>query len=240
MTADVILDARKFSVGYSRPLFSAADLTLNAGELVSLIGPNGTGKSSLLKCFAGLLPPLTGTLRLCGIPFENWSVRQRASQVASVFTHLNLPYGMTVREFVSLGRIPFSGFLDKRSAADERAVDMALEEVGMANFAHRMLQTLSDGERSRIFVARAVASEPKLLLLDEPTAFLDVPNILQLFRFLKRLAGEKGVAVLLSTHHVEKAMQFSDRIIALNGKGFVSEDSPAALKDSFLNWAYEG
>lgn len=160
--------------------------------------------------------------------------------MASVFTHLNLPYGMTVREFVSLGRIPFSGFLDKRSAADERAVDMALEEVGMANFAHRMLQTLSDGERSRVFVARAVASEPKLLLLDEPTAFLDVPNILQLFRFLKRLAGEKGVAVLLSTHHVEKAMQFSDRIIALNGKGFVSEDSPAALKDSFLNWAYEG
>lgn len=233
-----ILRTAGFSAGYATPLFAAADLKLEAGNLYSLLGPNGAGKSTLLKCFAGLLRPLRGSVFLCGRPLQDWSERCRARLVASVFTREHIPYGMTVREFVSLGRIPFSGFFDSRTDLDEEAVDRALEEAGLTCFVARRMHSLSDGERSRVFVARAVSAEPRLLLLDEPTAFLDVPNILRLFRFLKGVSEKRKMAVLLSTHHVEKALRFSDALVVLGGEGRIVEGAPRDLAESsFLEWA---
>ena len=229
---DVALRAENFSAGYGKPLFSATEIFLECGQVVSLVGPNGTGKSTVLRCFAGLLRPLSGNIFLCGRPLESFLPRERAMAVASVFTQTRIPFGMGVRELVSLGRIPFSGLLDGRSKKDESAIDFALSSVGLEPFAGRRVSELSDGERSRVFLARALASEPKVLLLDEPTAFLDVPNILGLFRLLKKMAGAKNVAVLLSTHHLDYALKFSDRLIAFDGKGRLLEDVPNALARS--------
>ena len=235
-----ILAAENFSAGYAKPLFESANLVLNAGEVVSLVGPNGTGKSTLLKSFAGLLPPLSGKVNLCGIPLVGISMRQRSQWIASVFTQEHVPYGMTVREFVSLGRIPYSGIFDGRNDSDEAAIDSAIQNVQLENFVKRRVQTLSAGERSRVFIARAIASSPKILLLDEPTAFLDVPNILRLFRFLQKLAEEKQMAILLSTHHVDYAIRFSQKLIALDGKRKIFEGDAAAVKSAgFLSWAEE-
>ncbi len=236
--ADSVLTAENFSAGYGKPLFSATEIALECGQVVSLVGPNGTGKSTVLRCFAGLLRPLSGNISLCGKPLEKISPRERAKAIASVFTQARIPFGMNVREFVSLGRIPYSGWFDGRSEGDETAIDFALSSVGLESFACRRVSELSDGERSRVFLARAFASEPKVLLLDEPTAFLDVPNILGLFRLLKKMAVEKSVAVLLSTHHLDYALKFSDKIIAFDGKGCLREDVPDVLAHSgFLAWA---
>lgn len=235
-----VLAAKNFSAGYDRALFSPANLSLEPGRLVSLVGPNGTGKSTILRCLAGLLEPRTGTVFLDGKPLEKWDARLRAQRVASVFTRERVPFGMSVREFVSLGRIPYSRLFDGRSRGDEAAIDDAISLVRMEAFATRDVSSLSDGERSRVFLARAIAQEPEALLLDEPTAYLDVPNILNLFRLLKKMAAERRLAVLLSTHHLHYAMKFSDGIVALDGKGRVKEDFPSGFSGSdFLEWADE-
>lgn len=236
--AKAILRAENFSAGYGKPLFSEAEIVLESGRVVSLVGPNGTGKSTVLRCFAGLLRPLSGNIFLCGRPIESFLPRERAKLVASVFTQVRIPFGMKCREFVSLGRIPYSGWLDGRSKVDSQSIDASISSVGMEAFADRRISDLSDGERSRVFLARAFASEPKVLLLDEPTAFLDIPNILGLFRLLKKMAREKNVAVLLSTHHLDYALKFSDRVLAFDGLGNIREDSPDALaRSGFLAWA---
>ncbi len=236
--ADAILKTENLSAGYGKPLFSGADIVLLGSQVVSLVGPNGSGKSTLLRTISGLLRPLSGRVFLCGRPLESILPRERAKVVASVFTQARIPFGMGVREFVSLGRIPYSGWLDGRSGRDDEAIELALSSVGMESFANRRVAELSDGERSRVFLARAFASEPKVLLLDEPTAFLDIPNILSLFWLLKRTAREKNVAVLLSTHHLDYALRFSDRLVAFDGKGSVREDFPESLaRSGFLAWA---
>ncbi|WP_308604181.1 ABC transporter ATP-binding protein [uncultured Fibrobacter sp.] len=238
--AETVLEAKNLSVGYGMPLFPQASLDLQAGELVSLVGPNGSGKSTLLKTFAGLLTPCSGTIRLCGMVMEKMAKRKRAQLVASVFTHERAPFGMTVREFISLGRIPFSGIFDQRTEEDESAVDDALANTELTDFANRRVAALSDGERSRVLVARAMASHPKLLLLDEPTAFLDVPHILSLFHFLREFAEKKQMAILLSTHHLDYAFRFSHRVIALDGKGGIGEGFlPKMQEAGLLSWAKE-
>ncbi len=236
--ADTILKAENFSAGHGKPLFSGAEIVLSGAQVVSLVGPNGSGKSTLLRTLAGLLRPLSGNVFLCGRPLEGFLPRERAKMVASVFTQARIPFGMDVREFVSLGRIPYSGWLDGRSRRDDEAIELALSSVGLESFARRRVAELSDGERSRVFLARAFASEPKALLLDEPTAFLDVPNILALFRLLKGMARKRNIAVLLSTHHLDYALRFSDKVIAFDGKGSVREDIPDAFaRSGFLAWA---
>lgn len=236
--ADAILRAENLLAGYEKPLFSGAEIVLSGTQVVSLVGPNGSGKSTLLRVLSGLLRPLSGKVFLCGRPLESISQRERAKSVASVFTRARIPFGMSVREFVSLGRVPYSGWLDGRSRRDDEAIELALSSVGLESFADRRVSELSDGERSRVFLSRAFASEPKVLLLDEPTAFLDVPNILTLFRLLKKTAREKNVAVLLSTHHLDYALRFSDKVIAFDGKGSVREDVPESFAHSgFLSWA---
>ena len=197
---------------------------LPASTLAALLGVNGCGKSTLLRTLSGLLPPFPrggeatdeAPVRLCGRPLADYAPRELARTVSIVLTERPLAEGLTVEDVVQTGRIPYSRLLSQRSAEDGRHVRRALELTGTAHLAHRALTSLSDGERQRVFVAKALAQDTPVILLDEPSAFLDFPSKIQLFRLLRRLAHEEGKAILMSTHDVEPALQLADQLWLLS------------------------
>ena len=197
---------------------------LPASTLAALLGVNGCGKSTLLRTLSGLLPPFPrggeatdeAPVRLCGRPLADYALRELARTVSIVLTERPLAEGLTVEDVVQMGRIPYSRLLSQRSAEDGRHVRRALELTGTAHLARRALTSLSDGERQRVFVAKALAQDTPVILLDEPSAFLDFPSKIQLFRLLRRLAHEEGKAILMSTHDVEPALQLADQLWLLS------------------------
>ena len=248
MASDVLLKCENLCVGYGavrskrgteRPqsLFEPFSFELRAGELVGLMGVNGCGKSTLLKTFAGLVPPVSGEVVLDGSPLQSWGSRERARRVGLVRMSGMAPDRMTVREFVGLGRSPYSGFLDGRTAEDERIVDDAMQATDVACFAERPFTELSDGERSRVFLAEAVAQQVNVLLLDEPNAFLDIPRSHALFHLLKKFVGMREMGIVVSTHSVEYAEKYCDRIAVIDGGRFRVESASEARNLGLLDWA---
>jgi iron complex transport system ATP-binding protein len=205
------------------------DLDLEAVGFTALLGPNGTGKSTLLHTVAGLLPPLRGRVELDGTDLGRLDPTARARRVAVVLTERVEPGLLTVRELVALGRHPHTGARGALRPADHAAVDVALEAVRMTGFAARRAAHLSDGERQRVLIARALAQEPDLLLLDEPTAFLDAPSRVAVTGLLARVARERGIVVLASTHDVEPALRTAGRIWLLDRSGHPTQGTPAEL-----------
>lgn len=217
-------------------LFAGLDFSLLPGELVALMGENGCGKSTLLKTFAGLLSPIAGSVNLCGTPVTAWDARARAQKVALVRMSGSVPERMTVRDFVSMGRSPYSGLFDARSAEDEKAIERAMDLTDVNRFANRQVSELSDGERSRVYLAEAVAQQVKVLLLDEPNAFLDIPRSHALFRMLRDLAENRNMGIVVSTHSVEYAERYCKRIMVID-KGAIRVAAAAEARSSgLLDW----
>jgi len=239
MAADVLLKCEKLCVGYGggSTLFEPFDFKLRAGELVGLMGVNGCGKSTLLKTLAGLVPQVSGNVFLDGSPLQSWGARERARRVGLVRMSGTAPDRMTVREFVGLGRSPYSGFLDGRTAEDERIVDDAMQVTDVSCFAERPFSELSDGERSRVFLAEAVAQQVNVLLLDEPNAFLDIPRSHALFRLLRKFVETREMGVVVSTHSVEYAEKYCDRIAVIDGGRFRVAPASEARDFGLLDWA---
>ena len=222
-------------------LKSELDFSLQPGDVVALMGENGCGKSTLLKTFAGILPPCKGTVSVCGKNLYGKTVstlnaRDRAKMVALVRMGLAAPERMTVREFVGLGRLPYSGLLDGRSPEDERVIDESMDLLDVTAFERRLVTELSDGERSRVYLAEAVAQQVKVLLLDEPNAFLDAPRSNALFRLLNRLAGEREMGIVVSTHSVDYAERYSNRMIIIEGGGIQVVPTSEARARGLLAW----
>lgn len=239
MAADVLLKCEKLCVGYGggSTLFEPFDFELRAGELVGLMGVNGCGKSTLLKTLAGLVPQVSGNVFLDGSPLQSWGARERARRVGLVRMSGSAPDRMTVREFVGLGRSPYSGFLDGRTAEDERIVDDAMQVTDVSCFAERPFSELSDGERSRVFLAEVVAQQVNVLLLDEPNAFLDIPRSHALFRLLRKFVETREMGVVVSTHSVEYAEKYCDRIAVIDGGRFRVDPASEARNLGLLDWA---
>ena len=239
-----LLRAEALLFGYPgcEPFTSAFDFELAEGEVVALMGENGCGKSTLLKTFAGLLLPRGGTVLLCGRTVaavrsaDRMADRERARLVALVRMGVAPTARMTGREFVSLGRTPYSGILDGRSPHDEKCIDDAMALLDVSRFADRAVAELSDGERSRVFLAQAVAREVKVLLLDEPNAFLDIPRSHGLFRTLRSLAQERKMGIVVSTHSLEYAERYSDRIAVIDAGAFKVESASNARSAGLFEW----
>lgn len=238
MVLEPLLKASELVVGYGLKLTPPLNFEFKANELICLLGPNGAGKSTLLKTVAGFVTPLSGSIALLGKPLCKLSLKERAQKLTSVFIGQPIAPQMTVKEFISLGRTPYSGFLDARTDTDYIAIEKAIQDTNLSSFSNREMYALSDGERSRVFIARALAQEVKVILLDEPTAFLDIPNTLFLFDFLKKLVCSKNSAVLVSTHNVACAKLFADRILAFDGKGMAAlMPVQEAFESELLFWA---
>ena len=234
-----LLECKDLLVGYGKALPSMKfpfDFSLASGNVVALMGENGCGKSSLLKTFAGLLAPVAGEVSLEGKSLTEWAPRERAQEISLVRMSSAVPPRMSVSEFVRLGRSPYSGIFDSRTEEDNRIVEESMELLDVASFANRPIAELSDGERSRVFLAEAVAQQVKILLLDEPNAFLDIPRSHALFRLLKKIAVERQMGIVVSTHSVEYAERYCDKIMVVNGGTVKVASAADARKNGLLDW----
>ena len=234
-----LLECKNLLVGYNSALETMKipfDFALSSGTVVALMGENGCGKSSLLKTFAGLLSPVAGEVSLEGKSLTEWAPRERAQEISLVRMSSAVPPRMSVSEFVRLGRSPYSGIFDSRTDEDKRIVENSMALLDVANFANRPIAELSDGERSRVFLAEAVAQQVKILLLDEPNAFLDIPRSHALFRLLKKIALERKMGVVVSTHSVEYAERYCDKIMVVNGGTVKVATAADARKAGLLDW----
>ena len=204
---------------------------IRSGELTCLLGENGAGKSTLLRTLSGFLPPLGGEIFLLGKPLSAYRERDLAKVVGVVLTEKTHLQNMTVAELVGMGRSPYTGFWGRLSALDRHKVDEALAMVGIAWLRDRMVQTLSDGERQKVMIAKALAQETPVIFLDEPTAFLDFPSKVELMQLLHRLSRTTGKTIFLSTHDLDMALQIADTIWLMDQSKGVFIGTPKELAD---------
>ncbi len=229
-----IIELRNLAIGYQKgeALLKDIKLSVHPGEMVALIGRNGTGKSTLLKSMLGLIPLIQGACYLDGALLDTYDLRDRARKVSFVSSHLSQLPSISVRELVSLGRMPFTGFMGRLTNHDQEFIDKSLKAVGLSSFADRKLDHLSDGERQRTMIARALAQDTPLMVLDEPTAFLDIPNKNELIQLLGGFR-DGGKSVIYSTHDLDTAMHYADKIWVIH-QGDILEGAPEDLGISGL------
>lgn len=223
------------SIGYVRnakKIVVQNDLHLQIirAEMLAIIGPNGCGKSTLLRTLAGLQAPLKGSVLVEGKELEKLSMQEKAALFALVLTEaVQIPY-CTVNQLVSMGRYPYAGRFGRLGREDLMKVEEALERVHLRALAQRLLTELSDGERQRAMVAKALAQDTPLIFLDEPTSHLDLSNKVELMVLLRDLARDTGKTILLSTHELELALRLSDRIWLMKPQaGGIEKGSPSEL-----------
>lgn len=236
-TPHFVIEARSLAIGWKQGraqhiLVGNIGFHVAAGHLIALVGPNGAGKSTLLRTVAGMQPPCGGTLTLLGRDIAHISVEERASLLACVFNERIEAGYLTVWEFVAFGRYPYTNARNRLTDEDRRHIATALSLVGMERFGARVFSSLSDGERQKVQIARAVAQNTPLLVLDEPTAFLDAPSRIEIFRLADRLVREAGKTVLLCTHEVDLALKTADELWVLDRQHRFAAGSPSVVAHS--------
>lgn len=209
------------------PILDGVSLELRAGELVALLGPNGSGKSTLVRVLAGTLAPSHGEVRLQGRLLGTLSRKDIAARLAVVPQDSQPALGFTVAEVVAMGRAPHQSGLMLGSDADHRAVDEALRRCELSELAHRPVHALSGGERQRVALARALAQAPRVLLLDEPGSHLDLRHAVALYRLLRALTRDEGLACLAVVHDLAAAARWADRVVVLERGRVVANGPPA-------------
>lgn len=234
-----LLQLQQLAIGHRgrrqvQPLCRGLCASLPVGTLTALVGTNGAGKSTLLRTLAGLLPALEGQVLLDGHSLYIYRPQELARQIGIVLTgRIEVPH-LRVRDVVEAGRMPYTGVTGRLSAADRERVAEAMALTRTTAFAERTVDSLSDGERQRVLIAKALAQDTPIILLDEPTAFLDFAAKAELMQLLRRLAHEHRKAILLSTHDLELAFQTVDRLWLLAHEGLVEGDARQLMESGRL------
>lgn len=236
----IVLRVAGLRIGHgSHPIADRVDFDLHVGEVAALIGLNGSGKSTLLNTLAGLHAPLSGSVELHGASLLHLSAKERARLVSVVLPNRPRTGMLTVRGLVELGRQPWTGRSGRLRDPDEQVVDAALEAVDMKGLAGRTFDSLSDGEAQKALVARAVAQDAPLLLLDEPTAHLDLVNRVSMLQLLRGIASTQRKAILLSLHDLAAALDLCDRILLLHEGRLWIGNPQEAISSGRLAAAFE-
>lgn len=237
-----VISAQHLDIGYRtggdgiKRVHSDLNIALYAGELTCLLGANGAGKSTLLRTLSGAQPSLSGDVCINGKPLKEISRHNLSQTIGVVLTDKTAIGGLTVREVVALGRQPHTGFFGILSSHDKQVVEESLEACGIADKGARYMASLSDGERQKVMIAKALAQECPIVLLDEPTAFLDIVSRIEVMSLLHRIATEHHRAILLSTHDIEQALVLSDRLWLLSReKGLTSGVTEDLILSGCLN-----
>jgi len=224
------IEARGIVCGYDgREVLHGLDLTVQHGAFVGVLGPNGSGKSTLLRALTGVLPLSAGDVALLGMPARRAYRRQIARRVGVVPQATAAPFEFTAREIVAMGRTPHITRLHGESERDRRAIDAAMARTDTADLGERPISELSGGEAQRIIIARALAQEPELLLLDEPTAFLDLNHQIDIFELLRGLNRDEGLTVLCISHDLNLASVYCDRLVLLDEGRIAADGDPSEV-----------
>lgn len=230
-----ILEASGLAIGYRHTgrkpmvLASGLNLVLKNGQVTGLLGPNGSGKSTLLRTLSGLQPAIQGAILVLGNPVISRNVKQTARILSIVLTERIEVRNLTVFEMVSMGRYPHNNWMGRISRTDRAMIDKALNQVHLSGYSSQLVDELSDGEQQRVLIARALAQDTPLIILDEPTAHLDLPNRISTMHLLKSLAEETGKSILFSSHDLDLALMVADILWLLKKGGEMLTGAPDAL-----------
>lgn len=241
MDSKTIIEIRDLSTGYStkkeeKIIGAHLNGSLSEGDFVCLLGPNGCGKSTLLKTLSGLQRSIHGEVIVQNILLSNYKPKELSKVVSVVLTDNSKLNGMNVYDVVSMGRSPYTGFWGQLKENDHAMVDKCLQWVGITELKGRQMGELSDGERQKVMIAKSIAQETPIILLDEPTAFLDYPSKVSIMMMLHRLAKSKNKTILLSTHDIENALQISDKIWLLEEEqGLISGIPEDLCREGYID-----
>ncbi len=235
MTSQLLLETQDLSIGYTgkkqhKTVQKNLNITLKSGKLISLLGINGIGKSTLLKTISGTQKPLSGSVLLEGNSLMDFTPECLAQKISVVFTEKLPQSQLSVYEVIALGRIPYTNWYGQLTATDHLKIDEAIRVSELEPLRNRLANSLSDGQMQKVLIARAIAQDTPIIILDEPSTHLDLYHKIQLFRLLKRLCLEKDKCILFSTHDMDLALQMSDEIIALK-EGFAIQGTTETLID---------
>ena len=215
----IYFHTKDLSVGYNgQALIHDINIAVEKGKIMTLIGPNGSGKSTILKSITRHLSKICGQVYIDRQEIYAWSARELAKRVAVVLTDRIQPELMTCEEVVAMGRYPYTNAMGRLTPRDREIVAQAMERVHALDLARRDFTTLSDGQRQRIMLARALCQEPEVLILDEPTAYLDIRHKIELLDILREMAHEKGITVIMSLHEIDLATKISDYLLCVKGE----------------------
>ena len=224
-----MLQARNLTIGHekSKPLISDINFRCETGDLIILLGVNGIGKSTLLKTLCGLLDPISGSLYYEQTDIFGISANEKAKLISGVFTGRDFDPFISVREFVTLGRYPYTNWLGSLTETDEKKIAEALTALGLNALADKKIHQISDGEKQKAMIAKALAQDTPVIIMDEPTAFLDYKNKAELLSTIKKLATEQNKIIILSTHDISSSLPYSDKafLITESGKFIESKDN---------------
>lgn len=234
-------ETRDLSVGYNgKALIHDINISIMPGEIVTLIGPNGSGKSTILKSITRQLKLIGGRVYVQEKDLEKYDYKSLATRMAVVLTERMKPELMTCRDVVATGRYPYTGRLGLLSAEDEEKVTAAMERVHALELSDRDFDAISDGQRQRVLLARAICQEPEIIVLDEPTSYLDIRHKLELLSILRSMAKERGITVIMSLHEIDLAQKISDKIICVKGEIIARFGAPAEVfSESVVTQLYE-
>lgn len=208
-----ILTSKNLTVGYkNKEVLKELDLNLRKGELTCLLGPNGSGKSTLIRSLAGIQKPLAGEVQIHDKSITESNAKEMAKTLSLVLTDRIAPGNLTVYALVSLGRFPYTSWMGALNDSDKALIQWAMEVTGSLQFADRHIGELSDGERQKVMIARALVQDTEIIVLDEPTAHLDSPNRIEIFHLLQDLTKKTGKTILISTHEIDMAIESCDNM----------------------------
>lgn len=233
-THKTILTTADLRAGYSakkeeKTILNKLNLDLRKGQLTCLLGPNGSGKSTLIRSLTGIQKLLSGTVEIDGKALANYSQKELARKISLVLTDRSAPGNLTGYALVSLGRFPYTSWMGTLSESDKGLIHQAMESTGTLAFANRHIGELSDGERQKIMIARALVQDTEMIILDEPTAHLDLPNRIEIFHLLQELAHKANKAILLSTHEMNMALSSADRLWLVTNQHTIEAGLPEDL-----------
>ena len=239
--ADQLLRAENMTVGYGGvPLIRDIALRVHRGEILTLIGPNGSGKSTILKSLIRQLALIGGTVYLDGKSLQTLPERDLARTMSVLLTEHVRPELMTCWDVAAAGRYPYTGRLGMLTREDEEKVEKAMRAVHAEELGGRDFNAISDGQRQRVLLARAICQEPEVIILDEPTSFLDIRHKLELLAILRRMAKEKGITVIMSLHEIDLAQKISDKIICVKGDAISHFGAPETIfREDIIRELYE-